>query len=63
MNRMGLVFVLAMAIAVVTSLATPPSGVSNRIATRDVSYRTSTGFNAGAIGVVVILSVLYFVWW
>ena len=63
MNRMGIVFVLAMIIAVVVSLATPPSGASNRIATRDVSYRTSTGFNVGAIGVVVILSVLYFVWW
>ena len=63
MNRMAIVFVLAMILAVVVSLATPPSGAANRIATRDVSYRTSTGFNVGAIGVVVILSVLYFVWW
>jgi SSS family solute:Na+ symporter len=63
MNRMGLVFLLALAIAVVTSLATPASAASNRIATRDVSYRTSTGFNVGAIGVVLILSALYFVWW
>jgi SSS family solute:Na+ symporter len=63
MNRMGLVFLLALVIAVVTSLATPASAASNRIATLDVSYRTSTGFNVGAIGVVLILSALYFVWW
>lgn len=63
MNRMSVVFVLALLVAIVVSLATPAAERANRIATRDVSYRTTTGFNVGAIGVVLILCVLYFVWW
>ena len=63
MNRMGLVFLLALAIAVLVSLARPLLTESNRIATRDVSYRTSYAFNAGALGVLAILTVLYTVWW
>jgi SSS family solute:Na+ symporter len=60
---MGLVFLLALAIAIGVSLATPPTDASNRIATRDVSYRTSPSFNVAAIGVVAILTALYVVWW
>jgi len=64
MNRMGLVFVLALAIAVVVSLARPATvAETNLIETRGVSYRTSTAFNAGALGVLMILAALYTLWW
>ena len=62
-NRMGVVFLLALVLAVVVSLATPAAEQENRIVTRDVSYHTSTAFNVGAFGVLAILCVLYFVWW
>jgi SSS family solute:Na+ symporter len=63
MNRMGAVFLLAFIVAIVVSLATPADGKANRISTRDVSFRTSTAFNIGALGVVLALVALYSVWW
>ena len=64
MDRMGLVFLLALALAVAVSLLRPaPARESNRIETYDVSYRTTSGFNVGAIGVVLVLVGLYAAWW
>lgn len=63
MNRMGAVFALALVIAVVVSLAWPAESKANRITTHDVSFRTSTAFNIGALGVVLVLVGLYSVWW
>ncbi len=63
MDRMGVVFLAALALAVIVSLATPSRGDTDTIETRDVSYGTSTGFNVGALGVVLILIALYATWW
>jgi solute:Na+ symporter, SSS family len=63
MNRMGAVFLLALVVAAGVSLAWPADAKANRITTHDVSFRTSTAFNIGAIGVVLVLTVLYSVWW
>jgi SSS family solute:Na+ symporter len=63
MNRMGLVFLIALALAVVVSLATPAQPNRDTIETRDVRYATRTGFNIGALGVVLILIALYATWW
>ena len=59
MNRVGLVFVLSIVLAVVVSLASRNAPASNRIRTDDVSFRTSSGFNIGAVIVIAILVVLY----
>jgi len=63
MNRVGLVFVLALLLAVVVSLMSASVPAKNRIHTDDVSFRTSPGFNLGALAVVAILIVLYTVFW
>jgi solute:Na+ symporter, SSS family len=63
MDRVGLVFLLALALAVVVSLATRSRGDANRIRTDDVRYGTSTAFNAGAVGVIAILVALYATFW
>lgn len=63
MNRMGAVFLLALVIAVAVSLVWPAESKANRITTHDVSFRTSTAFNIGALGVVLALLGLYSVWW
>jgi SSS family solute:Na+ symporter len=63
MNRMGLVFLISMALAVVISLIRPAGSEANRIRTDDVSYATSTGFNIGGVGVILILIALYATWW
>ena len=63
MNRMGVVFLVSLALAVVVSLATPQRSGADTIHTADVRYRTSAGFNIGALGVVLILIALYATWW
>ncbi len=63
MNRMGVAFLLALALAVLGSLARPASAAHNRIQTTGVAYATSPGFNIGALGVAMILVALYASWW
>jgi SSS family solute:Na+ symporter len=62
-NRMGVVFLVSMALAVIVSLATKPRPGVDTIDTVGVRYKTSTGFNAGALGVILILIALYATWW
>jgi SSS family solute:Na+ symporter len=62
-NRMGVVFLVSLVLAVIVSLATKARPGTDTIDTVDVRYKTSTGFNAGALGVVLILIALYATWW
>ena len=62
-NRMGVVFLVSLALAVIVSLATPQRPDLDTIDTVGVRYKTSTGFNAGALGVILILIALYATWW
>ena len=63
LDRMGLVFIIAALLTILMSLATPGRAASDTITTTDVSYATSRGFNVGALGVVLILIVLYATFW
>ena len=62
-DRVGLVFLLALALAVVVSLMTRHAPEKDIIQTRDVDYRTSGAFNVGAIAVLAILAALYTLFW
>jgi SSS family solute:Na+ symporter len=62
-NRMGVVFVTSLVLAVIVSLATKQRPDADTVDTHDVRYKTSTGFNAGALGVILILIALYATWW
>ncbi|GAB3341299.1 sodium/sugar symporter [Marilutibacter aestuarii] len=62
-DRVGLVFLLAMALAMGVSLATRTPAGKDVIRTDDVSYRTEPGFNVAAFGVVAILAALYTLFW
>jgi SSS family solute:Na+ symporter len=63
MNRMGVVFLVSLVLAVIVSLATPQRRGADTIDTTGVRYKTSAGFNIGALGVVLILIALYATWW
>jgi SSS family solute:Na+ symporter len=63
MNRMGVVFLIALALAVVVSLATPARPGTDTIETGDVRYATRAGFNIGAAAVCLVLIALYATWW
>jgi SSS family solute:Na+ symporter len=62
-DRVGLVFLLALALAVVVSLATKAAPEKDVIQTGDVDYRTGMAFNIGAVAVVAILAALYTQFW
>jgi SSS family solute:Na+ symporter len=62
-DRMGVVFLISMTLAVVVSLLTRPQPGADTIDTQNVRYKTSTGFNVGALAVVLILVVLYSMFW
>ena len=63
MDRVGLVFLLALLLAVVVSLLSKASGDSDRIRTDDVSYKTTPSFNIASLAVVGILVALYAAFW
>ncbi|MBS0226452.1 MAG: sodium/sugar symporter [Proteobacteria bacterium] len=63
MDRVGLVFLLALAGAIIVSLLRPAPQDGNRIDVRNIDYRTSRGFNIAALGIVLVLSALYVTWW
>jgi SSS family solute:Na+ symporter len=63
MDRMAVVFVLALAMGVAFSLATPATGAADLVQTDDVTYGTPPSFNIGSLGVIAILTALYAVWW
>jgi SSS family solute:Na+ symporter len=63
MNRMGVVFLVSLLLAVIVSLATPQRPDADTIDTGNVRYKTSTGFNIAALGVLLILIALYATWW
>ena len=62
-NRMSIVFAIALALAVIVSLLRPARAESNLITMQGVSFRTTVGFNVAAGLIVVILIALYATWW
>lgn len=63
LDRMMIVFFLALILAVGVSLVRPAGTEANRIVTGDVSYKTSSLFNLASVAVVLILIALYATWW
>ena len=63
MDRIGIVFLLCLAVAVVMSLLDKPSDHDNSVSLSEVSFATDTGFNIAAIGCIVILVSFYVTWW
>jgi SSS family solute:Na+ symporter len=63
MNRVGVVFLLSLAGAVLVSLVAPQKKVVSVVTLEGISYKTSTGFNIAGVGVILILIALYATWW
>jgi SSS family solute:Na+ symporter len=63
MNRMGLVFLISLALAVAISLTFKVRGDANRITMQGVTFATPTTFNVAGVGVILILIALYATWW
>lgn len=63
MDRMGVVFLVALALAIAVSLLTRSQAATDTIQTKDVDYSTGMDFNIGALAVVLALIALYASFW
>lgn len=63
MNRVGVVFVVALVAAIAVSLFSPPKEGTMQIKLDGVSYKTSLGFNVAGAGVIAFLIAVYAIWW
>ncbi|MCG9755803.1 sodium/sugar symporter [Shewanella insulae] len=63
MDRIGLVFLLCLALSVQVSLMGRSLEEGTSVALGGVSFKTGRAFNLSALGVVVILNFLYVTWW
>jgi SSS family solute:Na+ symporter len=62
-DRVGLVFLLCAAVAVIVSLGWPSKTPSGTVRTDGVDFGTSAGFNVAAVAITLILVALYATWW
>ena len=62
-DRVGWVFVLCVALAVVVSLWGPARADEQAVDLTDIRFSTSQGFNVAAFAVMLILAGLYITWW
>ncbi|WP_151955439.1 sodium/sugar symporter [Sphingomonas sp. EC-HK361] len=62
-NRMSIVFLASLLLAVAVSLLKPQPRERNLITMQGVSFRTSAGFNIAGVVIVAILIALYYIWW
>jgi SSS family solute:Na+ symporter len=63
MDRVGLVFLACLAIAVVLSLLQPRRETALKVDIQNIDYSTSAGFNLASLAVIAVLTVIYAVWW
>ncbi len=63
MDRVGLVFVICCVLAAGVTYLGGAKDQENAVDLQDVSFKTTSGFNIGAVGVVLILIAIYATWW
>jgi SSS family solute:Na+ symporter len=63
MNRVGLIFLITLALAIAVSLLWPTRQSISTLSFGGVSYKTSKGFNAVAVGLIVVLTAIYALLW
>jgi len=62
-DRVGLVFLLCVAVAIVVTLLERKGEADNAIDLKGIEFQTSSGFNWASMGVVMILVAFYTAWW
>ena len=63
MNRMGIVFLICLAMGIAVSLLQKPKPQSSTIDITGVDYSTSLSFNIASLAIIAILVALYTIWW
>jgi SSS family solute:Na+ symporter len=62
-DRVGLVFLLCVGLAVVVSLFEKKGVSENAVDLNEVQFSTTTGFNVASLAVVLLTAAFYITWW
>lgn len=63
MDRVGLVFLLCLGLAIIVTLLQGPKVQAGAVELKDIRFDTSKGFNLSLLLVVLVLIAFYSVWW
>lgn len=63
MDRVGVVFLICCALAALVTFIGGAKVQSNAVDLEGISFKTTSGFNIAAVGVVLILVAIYATWW
>ena len=63
MDRVGVVFLIALALGVVASFAQKAPAAEKSVDLSGINFKTSTRFNIGAMIVIALLVYVYYIWW
>ena len=63
MDRVGIVFLLALLIGALVSYLQPQQGEDKIVDLNGINFKTSTGFNISAVIIIVMLFAVYGYWW
>ncbi len=63
MDRVGLVFLACLGLAIVLSLLQPRRAAALKVDIKNIDYSTSASFNLASLAVIGVLTALYAVWW
>ena len=62
-DRVGLVFLLCVALAVVVSLMEKKGISEDAVDLNEVQFKTTRGFNVASLAVIIITAAFYITWW
>ncbi len=62
-DRVGLVFLLCVGLAIVVSLSEKAGTHEHAIELNEVNFKTTSGFNVASLAVVLLLVAFYTTWW
>jgi SSS family solute:Na+ symporter len=63
MDRVGLVFILCMVLAIVVSLIENKGHHENAVDLESINFESSKGYNISTVAVILILIGFYITWW
>ncbi len=63
LDRMALVFLASLALAVMASMIYPARADADQISYEHVSFRTTNSFNVASLAIIAVLVALYATWW
>jgi len=62
-DRVGIVFILCLVLPAIVVLVQGAKEQENSVSLEGINFKTTSGFNLGTLGVVLILAALYATWW